>query len=401
MDLMRLIQEGGPGAYGAIALGMLGFVLGAFALVALAARSRASFSLGVVTLLVAAATAGAGIGGTFYGRRQTERALGYVGSGLDRDRIHRAGFREAQSSSLVGFFAALLPLALGGAASVLGARLQRPRSRVQGLAEPVVSGDEGAGQLVVGGIFVGIAALALAGAWVVAHGELPKARYPFSDEDSDAWALAAALEDLKDGKRPNGCEKLAYALDPYWNAPDKREWPRKFRRQIPAELSGWRAAADGCAKQILDALDSKGSQWTRGGLLDSPLLQDDGLRARALEEPQRPDEAPPRDDEPRVGSGSLARESIAAAIRADLKGLRGCYEHELTKTPTLEGKIVVKFLIGPDGKVHTADDASDQPFPSAKVTSCVLARVRALSFPKPIGGGEVTVKYPFIFKSSN
>ena len=56
------------------------------------------------------------------------------------------------------------------------------------------------------------------------------------------------------------------------------------------------------------------------------------------------------------------------------------------------------FVIDPDGTVRSAEEASEPPFPSAKATACVLARFRALRFPRVNGGGSVTVKYPFIFK---
>ena len=39
-------------------------------------------------------------------------------------------------------------------------------------------------------------------------------------------------------------------------------------------------------------------------------------------------------------------------------------------------------------------------FPDAKVTQCVLGRVRGLRFPRPNGGGVVNVKYPFVFKAA-
>lgn len=397
--ILEMIQEGGIGAYAALAFGALGFLLGAFAFFAVLGKSRAAFALGVVTLVIASATAGAGMAGTLYGRSQVENALGHVSSGLDRERIHHLGFREAQLSSWIGFFAALLPLALGGAAALLGSRLQRPQSRVQGFAEPVVSTDDGLGQTVMAGVFVAIAALATGGAWAMAHSELPKLRYAFDVNDSDAWSLAGAVEDVRGGKQPNACERLGEALDRYWEASDRREWPRQFRRELPAGLT-WRAGADGCAKQILESLDEGNPDWSHDRLLDSVLLQDDGLHARALAWTAKVPEAP-TSAEPRVGSGSLPKEAIVNTIRADLKALRLCYERELMKTPTLEGKLVVKFLIGADGKVHSADDASDEPFPSAKVTACVLARFKAMKFPKPNGGGEVIVKYPFIFKSAS
>ena len=71
-----LIQEGGIGAWAAIALGALGCLLGVLAMVALIGRSRAAFTLGVLTLLLSVASAGAGMAGTVYGRHQTDRRPG-------------------------------------------------------------------------------------------------------------------------------------------------------------------------------------------------------------------------------------------------------------------------------------------------------------------------------------
>lgn len=140
---LDLIREGGIGAYAAIAFGGVGAMLGAFALVALLGKSRSAFGLGIAVLTVSALTAGVGMLGTVYGRYQVTRAVAFVGSGIDTERLLRAGHREAQSSSWVGFFAALLPLALGALAAVVGSRLQRPRTRTQGFAEPVVFTDDG------------------------------------------------------------------------------------------------------------------------------------------------------------------------------------------------------------------------------------------------------------------
>ena len=427
-----MIQEGGIGAYGAIAVGALGFLLGCFAVIALLSGSRSSFALGLATLVVAGAAAGAGMLGTVYGRHQVERALAYVSSPLDKERILRVGLRETQSSSLIGFLAALLPLVMGGAASVLGSRLKRAPTRTQGFAEPNVASDDGMGQTMVAVVFVSIAALACSGAWLLAHGELPKMRYDFADDDQDAWSLAAALDDVaamaKGG--PNRCDRLGEALDRFWAPDDQRAWPRKFRREVPPALAAWRGAADLCAKQILESLDTGALDpaWTQEGLLESSLLQDEGLHARALAWTSRtPDadpplggrglglgggglggdllkKAPPRGDtskkEPIVGMGSLAKEDITSAIRKDLPAIRACYENALKRSPKLEGKLSVKFAIGEDGKVRSAEDASDEKFPDAKVTQCVLGRVRALRFPKPVGGGVVNVKYPFVFKSA-
>jgi TonB family protein len=387
---LSLIQEGGLGAWAALALGALGCLLGLLAVGALIGRSRAAFTLGVLTLVLSAAAAGAGMAGTVYGRQQTDRALAFVGSRAVGERVQRAGYRESRSSSWVGLSAALVLLALGGVGALLGSRLKKPQSRVQGFAEPrVVVTDENLGQSLIAAVFVFIASVACVGAWMMAHAGLPEGRYDFPDQDTDSWLLAEAIDELA-AKEERGCEGLAEALGPFWGATDLREWPRKMRREVSPRLA-WRAAADRCAKDILDALDGSGSSWTRERLLDSALLQDEGLHTRAL---TPPDPEPAED-----AGGGLPKEEIARTVHEDLDGIRGCYEAALRTAPTLEGKVMVEFVVGPDGRVRSAQDVSDPAFPRAGVAACVVARFKALRFPRVNGGGAVTVRYPFVFKA--
>ena len=401
MHFIEMIQEAGWPGYLVIALGGLGLALGFFAIVALLSKSPSAFTMGVATLLVGAAAAGAGIGGTFWGRSQVERAVGYVNSGLDKERIMRQGYKEAQSASWLGLFAALVPLALGGAAAVGGSRVKRPKTQVQHLMDPMASSaDEGAGQSVAAIVFVGITALACGGAWVVAHSALPKLSYDFDDQDSDAWSLASVLEEAKKERTEKTCESLAEAVTRYWEASDLREWPRTFRKPIPPALSGWRAEADRCMTRALEQLEAGEGGWTQDSILESSLLQDDALHARALTFATKVPAAAADDQGPRVGMGNVPREAIAQAVRAAKNQVRFCYERELQKTPTLEGKVTVEFVIGTNGQVSSAKDASAAPFPSAKVTECLLGVVRKLKFPRPVGGGVVTVRYPFVFESS-
>ena len=400
MHFVEMIQEAGPFGYLVLLLGALGLAVGFFAIVALLGKSPSAFTLGVATLLVAAAGAGAGIGGTFYGRSQVERAVAVVGSSLDKERIMRQGYKEAQSSSWLGLFAALVPLGLGGAAAFGGSRLKRPPTQVQRLVDPMMSTDEGAGQTIAAGVFVGITLLACAGAWMVAHSALPKLRYDFADDDSDAWGLASVLEEAQTHRTARTCESLASALSSYWSASDLREWPRQLRKPIPPALAAWRAEADRCMTHALEQLEAgEESEWTQASILESALLQDDALHARALAFATKVPAAEASDG-PKVGMGSLPKEAIARAVRDASGQVRLCYERELTRTPTLEGKVTVEFVIGANGQVSSAKDASADPFPSAKVTECLLGVVRKLKFPRPVGGGVVTVRYPFVFKAT-
>ena len=71
----------------------------------------------------------------------------------------------------------------------------------------------------------------------------------------------------------------------------------------------------------------------------------------------------------------------------------------MVREPGLQGKVGVKFVIGAQGMVQTAQVA-ESSLNNKNVESCILTRVKSWSFPKPKGGGIVIVTYPFIFKQS-
>ncbi len=101
--------------------------------------------------------------------------------------------------------------------------------------------------------------------------------------------------------------------------------------------------------------------------------------------------------------GSLPREAIRRVIRANLEQVRACFERELAREATLEGRIVMSIVIGGDGSVVTAVAASSSMTPAgeraAAVGSCLETVVRTFRFP-PTGGGSVLVHYPFIFDTT-
>lgn len=95
--------------------------------------------------------------------------------------------------------------------------------------------------------------------------------------------------------------------------------------------------------------------------------------------------------------GSLDKEIIRRVIRENLPQIKYCYERELTRTPGLNGKVQVKFVIGANGNVQTATVA-ESSMNNKAAESCITGKVRGWVFPKPKGGGIVIVTYPFIFK---
>lgn len=97
--------------------------------------------------------------------------------------------------------------------------------------------------------------------------------------------------------------------------------------------------------------------------------------------------------------GSLDKELIRRVIRQHMGEIRLCYEKELTKNPTLQGQILTQFTISKDGAVTSATIKSST-LRSAAVESCVTAAVARWTFPKPQGGGQVLITYPFGFKTA-
>jgi len=94
--------------------------------------------------------------------------------------------------------------------------------------------------------------------------------------------------------------------------------------------------------------------------------------------------------------GALDKSLIDAVIKRNMNQIRYCYQRELTKNPSLGGKITVKFVIAKDGSVSSATTKSST-MGSTAVESCINGRFMRFQFPEPKGGGIVIVSYPFIF----
>lgn len=94
--------------------------------------------------------------------------------------------------------------------------------------------------------------------------------------------------------------------------------------------------------------------------------------------------------------GQLDRDIIARVIREHRREVRSCYENELQRNPDLAGRIIVRFVISPDGAVASSD-VQESDLGNNAVESCIVRRVRRWRFPEPRGGGIVRVSYPFVF----
>jgi pSer/pThr/pTyr-binding forkhead associated (FHA) protein len=92
--------------------------------------------------------------------------------------------------------------------------------------------------------------------------------------------------------------------------------------------------------------------------------------------------------------GDLDKAIIRRYIKRNQQKIQYCYEKELLAKPNLSGTVMTNFLITPNGNVSSSSGSGVDP----NVASCVADVIRNIEFPKPKGGGNVQVNYPFIFR---
>ncbi len=95
--------------------------------------------------------------------------------------------------------------------------------------------------------------------------------------------------------------------------------------------------------------------------------------------------------------GRIDPSLIDAVMKRNAAVFRYCYQRELSRQPELAGKVKMRFVIGEDGSVTSAQTATSN-LGSPAVESCLSGRILRLSFPKP-QNGIVVVNYPFLFSA--
>lgn len=94
--------------------------------------------------------------------------------------------------------------------------------------------------------------------------------------------------------------------------------------------------------------------------------------------------------------GRLPPEVIQRVVRMNFGRMRLCYETALRANPKLAGRASVRFVIGPTGAVASAAPGPTD-FAPAALQACLASAFQKMSFPRPEGGGSVTVIYPVHF----
>ena len=92
--------------------------------------------------------------------------------------------------------------------------------------------------------------------------------------------------------------------------------------------------------------------------------------------------------------GDLDKAIIRRYIKRNIQKIQYCYEKELLAKSNLAGTVSTNFLITPNGNVASSTGSGVDP----EVANCVANVIKGIEFPKPKGGGSVSVNYPFTFR---
>lgn len=98
--------------------------------------------------------------------------------------------------------------------------------------------------------------------------------------------------------------------------------------------------------------------------------------------------------------GTIDREAVRRVVRSKLVEIKSCYERALNTDKSLEGKVVIRFVIEEQGRVRVATTKSST-LHNRQVEECVAARIKSAVFPEPPQGTVAEVDYPFVFGSQN
>jgi hypothetical protein len=101
---------------------------------------------------------------------------------------------------------------------------------------------------------------------------------------------------------------------------------------------------------------------------------------------------------PAPGEDTRTVEVIRKIILEERKTVRKCYEAARKELPTLQGDMVIHFVLDPEGKVKKIElNQERSTLKSPKVVDCAIAHLKTLKFPPSSRGMQSEINYPFNF----
>ena len=95
----------------------------------------------------------------------------------------------------------------------------------------------------------------------------------------------------------------------------------------------------------------------------------------------------------------LSAQDIRATVRRHENDIRACYNRALRSDRTLQGRVIMRFVITGEGTVGAAEVASAQ-IDDPPLHGCLVETVKRWTFPAPPGSGVSVVNYPYVFAAT-
>jgi TonB family protein len=203
---------------------------------------------------------------------------------------------------------------------------------------------------------------------------------------ADAGAARALFRRACEGGAPFGCARLAWVYEHGVDVPTDFARAASLYRDACAARE-----ADACLRLALLTLDGLGvaPDEARAAELVAEACAAGSAEACARRDAPAPPALPPDD-----GGGLLAPAAIRRVVTRELHQVDRCYAAALVGRPGLAGRVLVRFVIAGDGAVSSSAVLSGVEGAPA-LDACVAAAVGRWRFPRPRGGGTVSVDYPF------
>jgi hypothetical protein len=103
-----------------------------------------------------------------------------------------------------------------------------------------------------------------------------------------------------------------------------------------------------------------------------------------------------------AGNSSVEEKRTIEVIQKLVKDrrpeVRECYEKARKDLPSLQGDMIIHFVLDPEGKVKTIElNQERSTLKSAAVVDCAIKTIKAITFPPSTRGMETNVNYPYNF----
>ncbi len=138
-----------------------------------------------------------------------------------------------------------------------------------------------------------------------------------------------------------------------------------------------KSTAGSIIKQGNGQIAQKGTRSTETGGIDELLVEKGQAKSTDIQRTGNivVEEVSEVADERGIKSESRDSDKVSEVVNGHNSSIQYCYQRELKQNPDLKGKLVVRFTIGPDGKIKDVKIISST-LNSPSIERCVLSRIK-------------------------